>query len=431
MDRVAQTGVGAEVPLRRRDGSVIVTHLYARAERAADGSVAYFESSIEDVTPLREAERALQQAEKLAAVGQFVSGVAHELNNPLSAVLLFAETLMQDDRAGAERETLVQVREQALRARSIVRDLLSFVRGRGTDTVKVDARDALAHIARALAPQVSALGAHLETELCGALGWIEIDRAAVEQVVTNLVINAAQAAPGGTVRIRANTSDGRCNIKVEDDGPGIPTDVLPRMFEPFFTTKPVGAGTGLGLSVSLGIAAQHGGTLRAENKSGAEGTGARLTFSLPLTSAPEAQPTAPVAHVAPTRTGTAMPRVLVIDDEQPIRKALSLFFGRRQWQVDEAEDGATALDMLLAARDEDAYELVISDLRMPGVSGVMLHDHLAVNRPALLDRLVFSTGDVVSPEAAAFVARTRCTVLEKPFELSDLDAIIQRVATHA
>jgi CheY-like chemotaxis protein len=87
-----------------------------------------------------------------------------------------------------------------------------------------------------------------------------------------------------------------------------------------------------------------------------------------------------------------MPRVLVIDDEQPIRKALSLFFARRQWQVDEAEDGATALDMLLAARDEDAYELVISDLRMPGVSGVMLHDHLAVNRPALLDRLVFSTG---------------------------------------
>jgi DNA-binding NtrC family response regulator len=126
-----------------------------------------------------------------------------------------------------------------------------------------------------------------------------------------------------------------------------------------------------------------------------------------------------------------MPRVLLIDDEQPIRKALSLFFARRHWQVDEAADGATALDMLLAARGGDAYELVISDLRMPGVSGVMLHDHLAVNRPALLDRLVFSTGDVVSPEAAAFVARTRCTVLEKPFELSDLDAIIRQVAAHA
>jgi CheY-like chemotaxis protein/anti-sigma regulatory factor (Ser/Thr protein kinase) len=295
----------------------------------------------------------------------------------------------------------------------------------------VDARDALAHIARALTPQVTALGARLETELCDALGWIEIDRAAVEQVVTNLVINAAQAAPGGTVRIVASAAGGRCNIKVEDDGPGIPADVLPRMFEPFFTTKPVGAGTGLGLSVSLGIAAQHGGTLRAENRSGAEGSGARLTLSLPLTTAPEAEPATPVAHLPPTRTGSTMPRVLLIDDEQPIRKALSLFFTRRHWQVDEAEDGATALDMLLAAREDDTYELVISDLRMPGVSGVMLHDHLAVNRPALLDRLVFSTGDVVSPEAAAFVARTRCTVLEKPFELSDLDAIIRQVAAHA
>jgi CheY-like chemotaxis protein len=249
-------------------------------------------------------------------------------------------------------------------------------------------------------------------------------------VVTNLVINAAQAAPGGTVRIVARSGDGQCRIHVEDDGPGIAADVLPRMFEPFFTTKPVGAGTGLGLSVSLGIAAQHGGTLRAENRPAAEGSGARLTLSLPLTSAPEVQPAAEVAQQPLARVRTTMPRVLLVDDEPPIRKALSLFFARRQWQVDEAADGATALDMLLGAHDDDTYELVISDLRMPGVSGVMLHDHLAVTRPALLDRLVFSTGDVVSPEAAAFVARTRCTVLEKPFELSDLDAIIRQVATH-
>ena len=202
------------------------------------------------------------------------------------------------------------------------------------------------------------------------------------------------------------------------------------MFEPFFTTKAVGVGTGLGLSVSLGIAEQHGGTLHAENRT--EGTGARLVLTLPLTEAPGDTPAAhSTQEIAPPAT-TLLPRVLLIDDERPIRKALSRYFTRRAWHVDEAEDGAAALELLLGSTvDEPPYELVISDLRMPGISGVVLHDRLAAQRPALLDRLVFSTGDVVSPEAAEFVARTRCAVLEKPFELSDLDALIRRAVVRA
>jgi PAS domain S-box-containing protein len=418
-----------ELLLRRRDRSVIVVRLYSRIELADDGTVGYYESSIEDLTALRAAERALQQSEKLAAVGQFVSGVAHELNNPLSAVLLFAEELMEDEGSGADRETLTQVRDQALRARSIVRDLLSFVRGRAADAVKVDARDALDRIARALGPQVAAGGSRLETQFTDDLGWVEVDRAGLEQVVTNLVINAVHAAPGGRVRIVARRAAGRCHIAVEDEGPGIPADVLPRMFEPFFTTKAVGVGTGLGLSVSLGIAEQHGGTLRAENRSDGEGRGARLVLTLPLTEAPPVARPAVLTAVPLARASALLPRVLLIDDERPIRKALSRYFTRRDWHVDEAEDGAEALEMLLGTSAGDTpYELVISDLRMPGVSGVMLHDRVAAARPALLERLVFSTGDVVSPEAAAFVARTRCAVLEKPFELSDLDALIRRAA---
>ena len=243
------TGVAREVALRRRDGSTIVARLYSRVEQNEDGSVAYYESSIEDLTPLRAAESALRQSEKLAAVGQFVSGVAHELNNPLTAVLLFAESLMEDERSGADLETLALVRDQALRARSIVRDLLSFVRGRAADSVKVDAREALGRITRSLAPQVAADGVRLETCFADDLGWVQVDRAGLEQVVTNLVINAVHAAPGGLVRIVARAVDGHCRIAVEDEGPGIPADVLPRMFEPFFTTKAVGVGTGLGLSV--------------------------------------------------------------------------------------------------------------------------------------------------------------------------------------
>jgi two-component system NtrC family sensor kinase len=214
-------------------------------------------------------------------------------------------------------------------------------------------------------------------------------------------------------------------VAVEDQGPGIPPDVLPRIFEPFFTTKPVGVGTGLGLSVSLGIVERHGGTIRAENRAPSAGGGARVTLTLPLSDAASA-PDVAVEADAPLSLAVR-PRVLVVDDEPPIRRALGTFFGRRAWDVEEAEHGEAALERLLHRPEAPAVDLIISDLRMPGMSGVALHDRLAEARPELLDRLVISTGDVVSADAAAFVARTRCAVLEKPFELAALERMVRAV----
>jgi CheY-like chemotaxis protein len=208
-----------------------------------------------------------------------------------------------------------------------------------------------------------------------------------------------------------------------------------RIFEPFFTTKPLGEGTGLGLSVTLGIVQQMGGRIVAENRLANDrggvgvGGGARFTVTLPLDVA-----TAPAVDLQTVRTpvpsslgvvdGPA-PRVLIIDDEPSLRAALRRFFTRRGWQVDEAEDGSEGLSALLAARSN--YSAVISDLKMPGCSGVELHDHIAAVAPELLDRIVFSTGDVASHEAAAFVQRTRCTVVQKPFELRALEQIVNRM----
>ena len=126
---------------------------------------------------------------------------------------------------------------------------------------------------------------------------------------------------------------------------------------------------------------------------------------------------------------TPKPRVLVIDDESTIRAALRRFFKRRDWIFDEAEDGARGLEKLLAPGAD--YTAIISDLRMPGMSGMALHDQLAQRRPELLDRLVFSTGDVASKEAAEFVQRTRCIILEKPFELSKLGETLERIRATA
>jgi CheY-like chemotaxis protein len=208
-----------------------------------------------------------------------------------------------------------------------------------------------------------------------------------------------------------------------------------RIFEPFFTTKPLGEGTGLGLSVTLGIVQQMGGRIVPENRLASDrgsvgtGGGARFTVTLPidLTSVPVTDvPTLKTPATSSVRVvdGPA-PRVLIIDDEPSIRAALRRFFTRRGWQVDEAEDGSEGLSALLSARSN--YSAVISDLKMPGCSGVELHDHIAAVAPELLDRIVFSTGDVASRDAAAFVQRTRCTVVQKPFELRALEKIVNHM----
>lgn len=434
---------------KKKDGTVITVRLRARHVHDHLGGVVYIETFVEDVTPLRAAENALRQAEKLAAVGQLVSGVAHELNNPLSAIMHFVEDLQGDERPPSDREALTQIREQARRSRAIVRDLLTFARDQSGRRDRVRCSDVLRGVSASAAPQIAEYGTRLSvTADCGD-AWLEVDLSGLEQVITNLVINAAQAAgPGGAVSVSSAFDVDQCRIFVEDTGPGIPPDVMPRIFEPFFSTKPTGVGTGLGLPVSLGIVTQLGGTLRAENRTTSEGGGARFIVTLPCTSPGEfKEPTSPIASLPPLPPSTertmdvptppppqpgapvppGAPRVLIIDDESTIRMALKRFFTRRGWAVDEAPEGQTGIDKLLTAGNE--YTAIISDLRMPGFSGIELHDRLERERPALLDRLIFSTGDVASGEAAGFVARTRCTVLLKPFELSTLADAITRIQT--
>jgi two-component system, cell cycle sensor histidine kinase and response regulator CckA len=419
----------SEAKWRRKDGTAIDVRISARAHRDERGSVWFSEGYVEDVTPLRVAEQQLRQSEKLAALGQLVSGVAHELNNPLTAILHFAEELLNEERTPADREALSLVRDQARRSRAIVRDLLSFVRGREAARERVRLDQLLAASVRALRPQVVSLGGRLDADFTGLETHVFTDRAGLEQVVTNLVLNAAQAAgEGGVINVSAWADESNFHLFVEDSGPGIPAAVIDRIFEPFFTTKPTGEGTGLGLSVTLGIVQQLGGTITAANRGKQDGGGARFTVILPAFDRGEHAVAIP-AHVAlsdspPYPAGHTQPRVLIIDDEAPIRVALRRFLSRRGWVVAEAADGETGLAMLLSA--DPPYTAVVSDLKMPGCSGIELHDHLAREMPEMLARIIFSTGDVASREAAEFVERTQCAVLRKPFELRTLDGMLTR-----
>jgi PAS domain S-box-containing protein len=274
------TGKPIDVPWVRKDGSMIITRAWVYAERDERGAIAYLDGYVEDVTHLRDTEHALRQAEKLAAVGQLISGVAHELNNPLSAILLFAEELLCSERPDDETEALTIITQQARRSRGIVRDLLAFVRSREVVRAPICPDDLLRRIARTLEPQVNELGVRLHVSV-SAVESIHVDQAGIEQVVTNLVMNAAQATGrDGNVWVHGFAEPGGYAIEVVDDGPGLPPHVLPKIFDPFFTTKPMGQGTGLGLSVSMGIVQQHGGTIVAENRD-SRGRGARLLVRLP------------------------------------------------------------------------------------------------------------------------------------------------------
>jgi PAS domain S-box-containing protein len=426
---------------RRFDGSEFPIDISLRA--IGKGAPAGFVLILRDRTELTryeeerergEAQRA--QTARLETIGRMVSGVAHELNNPLTAILAFGQDLQSQARSPADAEALTTIVQQAQRCRAIVQDLLNFARGKRDDREPTALADLVRRVLTALEPQASDRGVRLEARVGESLPRLDVNPSAIEQVLTNLVVNGIQAvARGGEVTVRGHAESQHLAIVVEDDGPGIPDQVLPRLFEPFFTTKGPGQGTGLGLSVSHAIVEQHGGSLSAENR-GAGERGARFTLRLPFLDRravrrePGAQDHGAISAPGP---GTARParRVLVIDDEGPIRVAIRRYLERRGWIVEEARDGNEALEVLgLAAGGRpriDAYDAIVTDLRMPGVSGIEVHDRVLAASPAGAAKLVMITGDTASPEVAEFVARLSRPLVQKPFDMRALADLLDRV----
>ncbi len=371
----------------------------------------------------------IASSERTEALGKLVSGVAHELNNPLAAMLNFAEELILTEQDAERRAALEVIRAQALRSRTIVRDLLTFARRGGHRPRTPTAPGPLIEsVARALRPIITP-GVAFDVRVADGETAVVLDRSGFEQVLTNLVTNAAQAAQtGGAVKLEARRTDHWYEIEVRDDGEGIPSEVLPRLFEPFFTTKPTGHGVGLGLSVSLGIVEAHGGTLVATNVPSGEGRGAKFTVRLPISPRPITHSTPALGVPAITEPVEAeKPVLLIIDDEEPIRRALKRFFTRRGWEVEEAADGVDGLARLTASSAAERYAAVLCDLKMPGLDGPQLYEQVRQRAPALIPRIIISTGDVTGDAAAEFLKGVATPVLEKPFELAAVAEVVEAV----
>ncbi len=389
-------------------------------------------------------QRELTESRRMQLVGRLVSGVAHELNNPLAAVMAFTEQLISEAENDDTRSALSVVHAQANRAREIVRDLLQVVRDRGERArTSTSLHDVITGCTNGLRPLAERAQVQFATTLDVSAPRVLVDAVGIGQIVDNLLSNAILASPPGSqIMVCLESSATGWDISVRDQGTGVSDDVRAHLFEPFFTTRAPGEGTGLGLAVSQGIAEQHGGTLHFQPPPPEFGTGATFVLRLPASLSLEAStdgalaavgsnlfPTLPFSSESPEFVDMPQSRrLLLIDDEAAIRLALQRFLTRRGWTVDLCGSGAEGRDLIMSQAIEDGYDAVVCDLKMPGMTGIDLYHFLAEHRPDYISRLILATGDVASQDVATFLDTVRCPVLEKPFALSQLADWLETIA---
>ncbi|HVH09914.1 MAG TPA: ATP-binding protein, partial [Gemmatimonadales bacterium] len=385
----------APIPAPSRDESVVVL--------------------VEDVTDQQAMESHLIQSEKLAAVGQLVSGVAHELNNPLTSIAGLSEFLLEQKELGTkDRGHLRVIHEQAERAGRIVRNLLTFARKGPAERAPVDLNEVIQRTLLLMSYDLTLKDVTVETELAPVPPVLG-ERDALQQVVLNLLNNAAQAVGDNpperprTIRL-ATWFDDRVRMRVADTGPGIADDVMPHLFTPFFTTKEPGQGTGLGLSITYSIVEAHAGRITVERPSAG---GAAFLVDLPAARGEVAAPKTAVRETVVPPLGVKRV-ILLVDDDPAVRRMVTALFGREGHTVEVARNAQHGLD-LAGTR---TYDLILADAQ------VRARDHLFVAQlveahPALKERVLVASGEGRSGTDDV-LARLGLRYVRKPFNLRDL-----------
>jgi len=433
------------IRVRRVDGAPIWIEVSATASHRplhpnqTQLAVLHVEALIRDVSDrkkredqIRDGRYQMLQAEKMAALGQTISGVAHELNNPLATILSWAERLSERDVDEKTKQGLEVILGESERAARIVRNLLTFARKRQTTRAMVDMNQTVRETLALRAYEQKVSNINIVEALATGLPDVFADSHQIKQVLLNLLINAEQACLGangkGTIVVRTShdTDRGSLVLEVSDDGPGIPEERVHKVFDPFFTTKEVGQGTGLGLTVAYAIVQEHGGRIWVESgaakspkaRAGAPSatTGASFFIELPVSGQHLNAPAARAAQQPISLEAFKGLRVLVVEDEPALAVAVSEALSDAGFAVDRAGDGEEGLTRLTEAR----YDLIVCDLKMPRIDGMQFYRAMAAATPALARRVIFVTGDVAGTDAERFLEETGCRWLSKPFRLGDL-----------
>lgn len=405
---------GYECRMLRAQGSfwcsISWRHIDFDGERAVVFSALNITAKKRAEDELERSRDALHQSEKMNALGSLLAGVSHELNNPL-AVVVGEAILLEEDAEGSEfAASAARIRKSAERCSRIVQTFLAIARQRPPERVPLDVPDVVAAAVELTDYGMRSNGIEIVREIEPGLPKVAADSDQLHQVLVNLLINAQQALQEGPpprricIGVRYDRSSDLLCIDVADNGPGIPEDVARRIFDPFFTTKPQGAGTGIGLSFSHGVVEAHGGRLSLIPSD----EGAHFLIELPV-SAPATE--TPLEPSEPESLEANMGHALIVDDEPELAATLARFLGREGFECDVVNSGGDALE-LLVRRD---YDVILSDLRMPGMDGPAILDWISRSRPDLVARVGFVTGDTLGPAAVRFLENAGRPYIEKPF----------------
>jgi two-component system NtrC family sensor kinase len=382
----------------------------------------------EDITQRVRAEREREQlssrlahSEKMSAIGLFVSGAAHELNNPLTSVLGYAELLKQKHQDPDLSQNLEKIALGANRCKTIVEALMAFAKAHRPEKVPLDFGVLLQEALATYHDRLKKAGVRVVLDLASDLPRTLADPEQINQAFLRILDNACQVLADHQGERKLNLStrvrSGRIVIEFSDSGPGIPERVLGRIFEPFFTTRQVGQGQGLGLSVAYGIVTAHAGRIGAHNRPGG---GATVTLEFPIVRKEAMVGTAPVEAAPPLPEEAGQHRILIVDDEDVVVQLLADILEGERHRIDTASSGPEALRRMEA----EPYDLVILDLKMPDMSGQQVFEEVSRRRPEVSSRIIFITADTVTPEVETFLHRSGRPCLMKPFAI---DSVLETV----
>jgi PAS domain S-box-containing protein len=426
-----------EYRLKTRDGKYRLVHSMGVPLVDSHGRIIEWVGTVVDIQDRREAEEQLQRAQRMETIGRLAGGVAHETNNQMMVILSFVDFLLRGDNLnGEQRSDVNQVGLAAERVADLTRQLLALSRRQVLDTKILDldavVMEAESVLRRTLGPEI-----HLKSVFGPRAKWVRADKTQLVQILVNLALNARDAMPstgeltistrradvappGGRLGVRWPADPGLVLLSVADSGAGIDTATMERIFEPFFSTKPLGQGTGLGLSVVEGIVSQTGGDIWVESK---PGYGTVITIGLPYADAPAEQP----AGAAPEAVAGGHETILVVDDEEQVRKMLVRGLALGDYRVLEAAGGQEAIATL--EHEGGEVQLIVTDIAMPEMSGIELANRVTALWPRI--PLLFVSGhpyEVVAPDEQ-LISHGR--FLQKPFKVDALLTAVRRALDDA
>jgi signal transduction histidine kinase len=362
----------------------------------------------------RKLEQQAQISSRLVAIGEMASGIAHEINNPLTAVIGYAHLLLEQEVPESLRADLVMINEGAQRVSGIVNRLLTFARQHRPRRENLDINTIITTTLELYGYELKTSNIEVTAHLTDEEITTVADPGQLQQLFLNIIVNAEKemkmAHNGGRLIIRSSCRQGWIRVSFRDNGPGIAPENLERIFDPFFSTREVGEGTGLGLSVCHGIVAEHGGRIYAESE---QPGGTTFVIELPVVAAEETPSAAAALEQEKSVPGA---KILVIDDERAIRELISQVLnneGHRVTAVDSAENA-------LAKLRNERYNLILMDMKMPGMSGIELYGHIEEIAGSLARRVVFITGDVMGEDTKQFFKEHNSPYIIKPFSIKKL-----------